>query len=292
MTTAAFALVLASAVMHATWNFLLKRSTHKVIFFWGMSGIGLLILLVPAVVFAVVDGFGWTQLWYALGTAALHAGYGVLLTRGYTIGDLSSVYPVSRGMGPALVPILAVIFLDEHISTEAVIGIALVIAGIYTIHIDQRFLRDFSHPVRALTAPATRAAFATGFMIALYSIWDKAGLDHDLHPVILSVFSLGAYCLVLTPAVGAVAGGDVVRNEWRGQWKNIVAAGVLAPSGYLLVLIALQTSRVSYIAPTREVGIVLGAALGVWMLGEGYGLSRIWGALLVVAGVITIALAP
>jgi drug/metabolite transporter (DMT)-like permease len=216
----------------------------------------------------------------------------VLLTRSYTIGDLSSAYPVSRGMGPALVPILAVIFLGEHISTEAVAGIALVVAGIYTIHIDQRFLRDFSHPIRALTAPATRVAFATGLMIACYTIWDKSGLDHNLHPVTLSAFSLGAYCLILTPAVGAMAGGEVVKDEWRTQWRNIIAAGLLAPTGYLLVLIALETTRVSYIAPTREVGIVLGAALGVLMLGEGYGLSRIWGSLLVVAGVITIAVAP
>jgi drug/metabolite transporter (DMT)-like permease len=292
MTTAAFGLVLVSAVMHATWNFLLKSSTHKIIFFWGMSGVGLVILLVPAIIFAIVDGFGWEQLMYGLGTAVLHSAYGVLLTRSYTIGDLSSAYPVSRGMGPALVPILAVIFLGEHISTEAVAGIALVVAGIYTIHIDQRFLRDFSHPIRALTAPATRVAFATGLMIACYTIWDKSGLDHNLHPVTLSAFSLGAYCLILTPAVGAMAGGEVVKDEWRTQWRNIIAAGLLAPTGYLLVLIALETTRVSYIAPTREVGIVLGAALGVLMLGEGYGLSRIWGSLLVVAGVITIAVAP
>lgn len=292
MTTAAFGLVLASAVMHASWNFLLKRSTHKVIFFWGMSGVGLVILLVPAIVFAAVDGFSWTLLGYGMGTAALHSGYGVLLTRGYSVGDLSSVYPVSRGMGPALVPVLAVIFLGESISREAIAGILMVVLGIYTIHIDSRLIRDLSHPLKALTAPATRIAFLTGFMIAGYTIWDKAGLDHGLHPVTLSAFSLGAYCLILTPAVGALAGGEVVQNEWREQWKRIIAAGVLAPSGYLLVLIALQTTRVSYIAPTREVGIVLGAALGVLMLGEGYGLSRIWGALLVVAGVITIALAP
>lgn len=292
MTTAAFGLVLASAVMHATWNFLLKRSTHKVIFFWGMSAVGLAGLLIPAIVFAVVDGFSWELLGYGMGTAALHSAYGVLLTRGYSTGDLSSVYPISRGMGPALVPILAVIFLDESVSLEAAIGIGLVIAGIYTMHIDSRFLRDFSHPIKALTTPTTGIAILTGVMIASYTIWDKAGLDHGLHPVTLSAFSLGAYCAILTPAVGALAGGEVLQNEWRTQWRSIIAAGVLAPAGYLLVLIALQTTRVSYIAPSREVGIVLGTALGVLLLGEGYGLSRIWGSLLVVAGVITIAVAP
>jgi uncharacterized membrane protein len=292
MTTAAFALVLTSAVMHATWNFLLKSSTHKVIFFWAMSAVGFVVLIVPAVVIPIVDGFSWTILGYALGTSALHSVYGIALTRGYHVGDLSSVYPVSRGMGPALVPILAVVLLDESVSPEAAVGIALVVIGVYTIHIDQRFIRDWSHPLRALMAPATRAALLAGFMIACYSIWDKAGLDHGLNPFTLSVFSLGAYVLALTPAVSAQAGGEVVANEWRTQGRRIVLAGLLAPGGYLLVLYALKTTQVSYIAPSREVGIVLGTALGVLLLGEGYGLSRIWGSLLVVAGVITIALAP
>lgn len=292
MTTAAFGLVLASAVMHATWNLLLKRSTHKVVFFWGMSGVAITILFVPAIVFAVTDGFGWETLGYALGTATLHSFYGLALVRGYSIGDLSSVYPVSRGMGPALVPVLAVIFLGESVSAQAAVGIALVVAGIFSIQIDSRLLSDFSHPFRALTTPAMRIAIFTGLMIASYTIWDKAGLDHGLNPVTLNAFSLGAYFLILTPAVGAVSGGEVVQNEWRTQWRSIIAAGVLAPAGYLMVLIALQTTRVSYIAPSREVGIVLGTAMGVLLLGEGYGLSRIWGSLLIVAGVITIAVAP
>lgn len=293
MTSAAFGLVLASAVLHASWNFLLKRSTHKVVFFWGMSLIGLAALLIPGIVFAIVDGFGWTLLGYGLGTAALHSLYGLALTRGYSIGDLSAVYPVSRGMGPALVPILAVLLLGESVSAEAAAGIALVVLGIFTIQVDQRLLHDFAHPFKTLASPAMLTALFTGLMIACYSIWDKAGLDHGLHPVTLSVFSLGAYSIALTPVVGAVSGGgEVVQNEWRSQWRKILLAGALAPGGYLLVLIALESTRVSYIAPTREVGIVLGTAMGVFLLGEGYGLSRVWGALLIVAGVITIALAP
>jgi uncharacterized membrane protein len=249
-------------------------------------------VLLPAIVFAIVDGFSREQLLYGLGTAGLHSFYAVFLTRSYTEGDLSSVYPVSRGVGPALVPVLAVVLLNESISTGAVIGIVLVVMGIYTIHIDARLIRDLSHPIRALAAPGTRIAFLTGLVIALYSIWDKAGIDHGLHPMILNAFSIGSYFLILTPFVGASGGGGVVPTEVRSQWRRIVTAGILAPSGYLLVLIALESTRVSYIAPTREVGIVLGAAMGVLLLGEGYGLSRIWGAMLVVLGVAVIGLSP
>ena len=83
-----------------------------------------------------------------------------------------------------------------------------------------------------------------------------------------------------------------VRSEWRERGRSIVAAGLLAPLGYVLVLIALTTSRISYVAPAREVGIVLGAALGVLFLGEAYGTSRMSGSLLILAGVLTLGLAP
>lgn len=292
MTTAALALVLVSAVFHATWNFLVKQSTHKVIFFWAMATVGLIALAVPTVVFAVAGGFGWTQLGYCALTVTFHSMYAITLTRGYYVGDLSSFYPVSRGMGPAFVPILAVIIFNETVSSIAVFGIVLVVIGIYAIHIDQRFIRDLSHPLKALAAPGTRIALLTGLIICGYSIGDKAGLDHGVHPITLLGASIVGNFVGLLPAILWANDRGSLRDEWRSQKKQIVAAGILAPLGYALVLIALRTSQVSYIAPAREVGIVLGTAMGVLLLGEGYGLTRIWGSGLVVAGVITLAVAP
>jgi uncharacterized membrane protein len=291
MTTAALALVLASACMHATWNYLVKRSSDKSLFFWAMAAVGLMGLAVPGVAFAVFDGFTPTMLGFALISVCFHASYAVTLTRSYRLGDLSSVYPISRGMGPALVPLLAVLLLGESVSTMAVAGIALVVAGIYATHIDSRFLRDFSHPLRALAAPGTRIAFLTGLIIAAYTISDKAALNHDLNPVSLSTFDTFGNVLGLLPALAA-AGAAALNREWHRDGPRIVVAGILAPVGYLLVLVALTTTRVSYVAPTREIGIVLGTAMGVLLLGEGYGLTRIWGSAFVVAGVIVIALAP
>jgi drug/metabolite transporter (DMT)-like permease len=291
MTTAALALVLTSAVMHASWNFLLKRSRDKVLFFWAMAMIGLIGLLIPGIVFAIVEGFTLTMLGLALISVCLHASYAVTLTASYKYGDLSSVYPISRGMGPALVPLLAVLLLDESISTIAVVGIVLVVLGIYAIHIDRRFLRDFSHPLKMLAQPGTRLAFLTGLIIAGYTISDKTALNHDLNPVTLSLFDVSGNVLGLLPAVIAASWGEL-RKEWDLDRARIVGAGLLAPVGYLLVLIALTTTRVSYIAPSREVGIVIGTAMGVLLLHEGFGLTRIWGSTLVVAGVVVIALAP
>jgi len=291
MTTAALALVLTSAVMHASWNFLVKRSRDKVLFFWAMAVVGLIGLTIPGVIFAIVDGFTPTMLGLASVSVCLHASYAVTLTASYKYGDLSSVYPISRGMGPALVPLLAVVLLGETVSAVAVVGIVLVVLGIYAIHIDQRFLRDFSHPLKMLAQPGTRLAFLTGLIIAGYTISDKTALNHDLNPVTLSLFDVTGNVLGLLPAV-IVATWSELRREWDLDRRRIVGAGILAPAGYLLVLIALTTTRVSYIAPSREVGIVVGTAMGVLLLHEGFGLSRIWGSTLVVAGVVTIAVAP
>lgn len=292
MTAVAFALVLISAVLHASWNFFLKTSGDKRVFLWAMSGLAGLLTAPTAVIFGVVDGFGWEALGFCLGTTGLHAAYAYTLARSYESGDLSSVYPVARGMGPAIVPIFAVILLDESVSGLATAGIALVVVGIYATHVDARLMRDLSHPLRALAAPETRLAFLTGALIASYSLWDKAAIDEDVHPLTLIAFAVAGNCLMLTPFSLLGSGRARLIEEWRERKWRIVAAGVAGPIGYTLVLIALTTSRVSYIAPAREVGIVLGAAMGVFLLGEGYGLTRIWGAVLIVAGCIVLGVAP
>ena len=138
--------------------------------------------------------------------------------------------------------------------------------------------------------PEVQVALLTGVIIASYSLWDKESLDH-LPAVTLSQFSMAGSMLLLLP-VALRGSPSPLQSEWRERPGSIIAAGLLAQSAYLLVLIALTTTRISYVAPTREVGIVLGAIMGVVLLREGYGSFRIGGSVLVVAGVLTLALAP
>lgn len=292
MTGLAFALVIGSAFTHATWNFLLKRSEDKVAFLWSLGLVATCGLIGPATVVGIVEGVGWRGVMYGGVSGAIHGAYGIALARGYQIGDLSRVYPVARGMGPALVPAAAVIFLDEEVSAVGAAGIALVVAGIYAVHLESGLVSELRRPLKLLSAPETQMALLTGVLIASYSVWDKAALDH-LSPVTLNGFSMAGHMLVLTPLALYLGGGTAtIRGEWRAHGRSALAAGVLAPLGYLMVLAALTTSRISYVAPAREVGIVLGAAMGVVLLREGYGAARVAGAGLIVAGVITLALAP
>lgn len=290
MSAAAFVLVLASAACHASWNLLLKRSEHKVAFLWSFGVVSFGLFLVPAAVFAYVDGIGARGVAFGAGSALLHGVYGLALTRGYHLGDLSTVYPISRGLGPALIPLAAVLLLDESVSMGAAAGIGLVVLGIIVIQGEGFAPRELVRPLRVLRRPEVRAALLTGALIATYSLWDKASLDH-LPPVTLNQFAMTGHALLIAPI--ALRGNPVpVAGEWRARKLSILAAGVLAPLAYVLVLVALTTSRISYVAPVREVGIVLGALAGVALLGEGYGAFRIGGALLIVSGVLALALAP
>jgi drug/metabolite transporter (DMT)-like permease len=289
MTTAAFSLVLVAAAAHATWNYLLKRSDHKVAFLWSFTCVSFLGFLVPAIAYAAIDGIGWRGLAFGLASGGLHAAYGLSLSYGYQVGDLSAVYPISRGMGPALIPPAAVLLLGERVSGWAGLGIALVVIGVLLVQAQTDEPRELLQHLRGLGRPAIVSALATGVLITTYSLWDKKALDY-LSPVTLNQFSIGGYVFFLSPL--AYRARHPVRAEWRARGWSIVAAGALAPLAYILVLIALTTSRVSYVAPTREVGIVLGALLGVVLLHEGYGRARIAGALLIVGGVLTLGLAP
>ena len=289
MTTAAFFLVLASAVAHATWNLLLKRSDHKTAFLWSFTAVSFVVFLVPAALFAYFDGITLRGAIYGLVSAGIHGGYGLALSRSYELGDLSAAYPVARGTGVALIPILAVSILGEDVSVAAGVGIAIVVAGIYVIQTEARSLSDLLRPVRALSQPANRAPLLTGGLIAAYSLWDKAALDH-IEPIILNQFNLIGYLIIMAP-LALRSRHDGLDEEWRQRGPSIVAAGVLAPVAYVMVLFALTTSQVSYIGPSREIGIVLGAILGIFFLGEGLGTSRIGGAVLILGGVLTLGIA-
>lgn len=80
-----------------------------------------------------------------------------------------------------------------------------------------------------------------------------------------------------------------MRREWRDHRRQIVAVGVLCPLSYILVLTALVATPVSYIAPAREVSILIGTVMGTRWLSEGDARRRIPAAVAIVCGVVALA---
>ena len=287
----ALVLVVISAFAHAAWNFLLKRGTNQEAFIWWLlvsTAILLFPLGVALLVIYPVEGPGW---WYILGTAILHVLYFLFLGRAYARGDLSVVYPIARGSGPALVPVLGVLVLDETVSIQAFMGIGAIILGIFTIHWWGRFSDILGKPTRILRDAGTRYALLTGLLIATYSVWDKVGVSH-VNPFLYMYGMTVGTAVFLTPYMARTHGVAVLKKEWGRAKGVIVVAGLLTFLAYGLVLTAMTTSKVSYVAPTREVGIVIGVLLGTLVLKEPFGGGRLVGSGLIVMGLAFVALAP
>jgi hypothetical protein len=65
---------------------------------------------------------------------------------------------------------------------------------------------------------------------------------------------------------------------------------LFSPIAYVLVLTAMTFTPVSYVAPAREVSIVVGAFIGARYLKENDARRRVWAAIGMAAGVIALAL--
>lgn len=288
MTTLTLGLVLISALAHALWNFLAKRSPDRLAFLWLMN-VSATLLLGPAVVYLLARAAVTpTGLAYGLVSGLLQVLYFWSLGRGYTVGDLSLVYPVARGTGPALVTLFAMPLFGEVPSPAGLGGIALIVLGVYGAHLPSLRPAAWSSPLQAIAkSPGTRFALLTGLVISCYTLWDRAGVSY-VAPLLYGYFGFAVPAIAVAPYMLARR-REPIREELRqGKW-HAAAAGLLSYLAYGLVLVSFTMAKVSYVAAAREVGIVFGALLGAAFLREKHGRPKIAGAAAIFAGVALIA---
>ncbi len=132
-------------------------------------------------------------------------------------------------------------------------------------------------------------ALVTGLFIAAYTLWDKQAVSHfAVAPLLLDWGANVGRALLLTPL--AVKYSDQTVSEWREHKYEAIACAVLIPFSYILVLTAMRFTPVSYVAPAREISILIGTAMGARLLGEGDVRRRLAGAGAMVAGVVGLAI--
>jgi drug/metabolite transporter (DMT)-like permease len=292
MSGRALALVLCAAAIHAAWNALAKRAQHPIVFLWSSVAIATLVLAPLGLRYLPADGLPAAAVPFVMATIVIHALYFYALARGYASGgDLSLVYPVARGLGVALVPLLAFLLLDERPSALGAAGVLLVIVGIAAISLASTSLspRGGEGRVRgSVLARGTGWAVLTGLTIAAYSLVDKVGVSR-LHPLpYLGLLGVGM-SLILVPVVWRARAAFL--HEWRVNWKAILLASTLNLTSYLLVLFAFRLAKAGYVVAARESSIVLSVLIGWMWLGEGGLARRLLGAAVVLAGVACVALA-
>jgi drug/metabolite transporter (DMT)-like permease len=288
MPVQTIALLVVAGGIHSLWNLLSKRAMDAQVFLW-------LAVVAAAVIFAVPILIWWQPvpligLAIALASGLVESVYYLLLGRAYRYGDLSLVYPVARGSAPLFVLLFAIVLLHERITTAGLIGIGLIVVGIYTLHLRSLAPRAMLEPLLAIPArPASRLALFTGVAIAVYSAIDKVGVAY-VSPFVYDYLIFVISAAALLPYMLLARGASVWR-EWRQNWASIGAAGIMLLSGYLLVLFALQGASVSYVASIRSISVVFGALLGTVVLRESFGKMKVIGAALIFAGIVSIGLA-
>ena len=148
-----------------------------------------------------------------------------------------------------------------------------------------------TQPSVLLRDAGVRNAVLTGVTITLYSLVDKLGVEHAQPFLFMYLITIGS-AIGLSPYILFKCGLAQIRREWQLNAWAILAAGLLVFLAYGLVLTAFSLSQVSYVAPAREIGIVIGVLMGVFILKEGFGRGRILGSLFIVLGLTSIALSP
>lgn len=283
-------LVAAAALMHVTWNVLVKTSGDPL----RAAGLGMALGGVVLVPIALV---GWWLIGrpaipsdavaLALISGVFEAIYVVVLAAAYRHGDLSIVYPLARGTATILAVAIGVLLIGERLAPLGTIGVVALLVGFFWL---QRPWRLIARAVRGGGIDrGIGFALLCGAMIATYSAVDRVGTRLTapwLYGTILWVTS--GIVLVVILAVRDTPAAVVPRD------RRIVFGGIVMVAQYMAVLIALSLAPLSAVAPLRESAVVLASGWGAFRLGEvahrREGIERVAAAALIVVGAVLLAL--
>ena len=278
MSEFAVALVFGAAVLHATWNAIVKGTRARALVLAavaatnGTVGLGLIFWAEPP---AAVS---WP---YIVASAMTHFGYYYFLALAYKWGDLSRVYPIARGSAPLLVALGALAFAGEQLSGPGWAGVLLVSAGI-------SILAFFSRGPSIPDPRSTAAAIATGLIIATYSVIDGIGVRLSNSPfgymgwLFVTEFLVTLFLWVrLRPRF---------TSEERATLRVGYLGGFCAVVGYGMVIYANTLAPLGLVSALRESSVIIAALFGVVIFRERPWISRIAAAVTVGAGLLLLTL--
>lgn len=283
MIGVAIALALAAAVLHGTWNVMVKVSGDPLVTFRRAtiaSGVFASLVVVPAWFWFGRPSLSLAAAGFCLLSSFFETLYLWLLSAAYRRGDLSAVYPIARGSAPLIAVAVGLVVIGERLAPLQLAGVALLLVGILAVTAAQARGR------------ATLPALLTGVAIATYTSLDRVGVR--LSTPWLYGWLLFALMAIELPLSMWVA------SHWRAQrpseapraptWRQSFTIGAFMWTGYFLVLWALSLAPLAVVAPVRETAIVAVAVWGVWRLRERSGaVLKVSGAAAALAGVALLA---
>lgn len=264
--------VLAAALLHATWNALVKASEDKSLDTVAVAAGSGLIAAVVAPFLPAPAAASWP--WLA-GSALVHILYFLFLAGAYRLGELSYSYPIMRGGGPLIVAVAGAFLLQEVPSLKEAAAIALISAGILAF-------AHGSHDRRA-----TLFAVSNAVVIASYTIIDAQGARASGAPVSYTMWFFVLNGLVITGLALAQQGGKVPLYL-RRYWLRSLAGGACALSAYAIALWAMTKAPVALVAALRETSVIFAAVIAFVIFKEKMTGRRLFATGAVLAGLVAL----
>jgi drug/metabolite transporter (DMT)-like permease len=277
MSTTVMVAVLFAALLHASWNAVVKGGHDKLL---STSAVAIGHALPAVVAIALLPAparESWP--WIALG-GVLHIGYQAFLAAAYRLGDLAQVYPLARGSAPLIVALVSVTVLGVALSTTEVAAILLIAAGIIAIGADRSGRPDPMAVTMALT---------TGGFIAAYSLSDGTGARLSGSPVafyswVAILNATMTSCIVAIYRPGALL--SLPRRAPGAFWFG----GLASYSAYALVVWSFTLAPIALVTALRETSIIFALVIGAVFLREKVDLRRTAATFVTLSGVLLLRL--
>ena len=266
-----FILILVSALCHAVWSAIIKSSKNPLSLI-GITSVLEVTIFLP-LTFTVP--FPTLEVWYFLiATVIIHVFYRLNVIYSYRYGDLSYIYPISRGSSCLFVAIISILFLSSDISVAGFVGILIVCIGLFLIS----YSKNLSFNFRGFAL-----AISTAILITAYTLVDGVGvrLSENGFSYIYWLFTLNGIPLLI---IGLIS-KDGLRKRETYTFRSGIAAGVFATSSYAIVVWSMQFIEIAYVSSIREISIVFAAIIGMLFLFEKNAKSRIIPSILIVSGI-------
>ena len=266
-----FILILVSALCHAVWSAIIKSSKNP-LSLMGITSVLEVTIFLP-LTFTVP--FPTLEVWYFLiATVIIHVFYRLNVIYSYRYGDLSYLYPISRGSSCLFVAIISILFLSSDISVAGFVGILIVCIGLFLIS----YSKNLSFNFRGFAL-----AISTAILITAYTLVDGVGvrLSENGFSYIYWLFTLNGIPLLI---IGLIS-KDGLRKRETYTFRSGIAAGVFATSSYAIVVWSMQFIEIAYVSSIREISIVFAAIIGMLFLFEKNAKSRIIPSILIVSGI-------
>jgi len=273
------AAVLFGALLHASWNALIKSGADQAL------DTALIHLIGCAIGAALVLWVGLPRreaLPWLAASAVIHIGYYVTLVGAYKHGELGFAYPLMRGTAPLLVALASGRLIGEHVPLGVWLGVAAISGGVLAIGLTRSALGTGSR------RHALGYALANAAIIASYTIVDGIGVRASGNALqyiaLLSLVDGLPYFAIVVWQRRAALGP--VLAYMRVRWPIALLGSCASLGAYGIALWAMTRAPVASVAALRETSVLFAALIGTLLLGEKFGAKRVMAAMVIVAGLL------